>query len=418
MLGRFCAVALAAILALPTGTARAADADSVEVLHFWTSGGEAAALDILRKKLESEGVAWKDMPVAGGGGEAAMTVLRARVTAGNPPTAVQMQGYEIADWAVQGKLADLTDLAKKNGYDKVIPPAVQKFSTYQGKWVAVPVGIHSSSWVWASKKIFDQLHLAPPTDWNGLVAALDAIKKAGFVALAVGGQPWQESDLFDNLVLSTGGPDFYRKALYDLDPAALGGDQMKTVFERLKVLASYADPNNAGRDWNLATAMVITDKAGLQIMGDWAKGEFKNAGKTAGTDFLCFRFPGTAHDVIFNSDQFVMFNVGEQYRPAQLKLAAAVEDPAFQSGFNQVKGSVPARTDISDSGFDPCGRQGMKDIKAASDAGTLLGSMTHGHAAPTAVKQAMYDVITAAFTGQYDPARATAELVKAVAAAK
>ena len=424
MLGRLIVLALATALSLPAvsvsvgGSARAADANSVEVLHFWTSGGEAAALNILRKKLESEGIGWHDMPVAGGGGEAAMTVLRARVTAGDPPTAVQMQGFEITDWAVQGKLADLTELAKKEGYDKVIPPAVQKFSTYQGKWVAVPVGIHSSSWVWASKKLFDQLHLAPPTDWNGLVAALDAIKKAGYVALAVGGQPWQESDIFDNLVLSTGGPDFYRKALVELDPAALGGAQMKTVFERLKILASYADANNAGRDWNLATAMVITDKAGMQIMGDWAKGEFKNAKKKAGEDFLCFRFPGTAGDVIFNSDQFVMFNVGAQYRPAQLKLAAAVEDPVFQAGFNQVKGSVPARTDISDAGFDPCGQQGIKDIKAASAANTLLGSMTHGHAAPTAVKQAMYDVITAAFTGQYDPSRATAELVKAVAAAK
>src|SRR6185437_3565564 len=111
-------------------------------------------------------------------------------------------------------------------------------------------------------------------------------------------------------------------------------------------------------------------------------------------------------------------NVGEAARPAQLKLAAAVEDPDFQSGFNRIKGSVPARTDIPDTGFDPCGQQGIKDIKTAVANNTLLGSLTHGHAAPTAVKQAMYDVVTAAFTGQYDPQKATAELVKAVAAAK
>ena len=49
---------------------------SVEVLHWWTSGGEAAALDVLKKKLESQGITWKDMPVAGGGGEQAMTTLR------------------------------------------------------------------------------------------------------------------------------------------------------------------------------------------------------------------------------------------------------------------------------------------------------------------------------------------------------
>ena len=33
--------------------------------------------------------------------------------------------------------------------------------------------------------------------------------------------------------------------------------------------------------------MVINGEAGMQIMGDWAKGEFAVAGKNAGTDFVC-----------------------------------------------------------------------------------------------------------------------------------
>src|SRR5688572_8652806 len=78
----------AIVLTMLTGAARAEG--SVEVLHWWTSGGEAAALDVLKKDLESKGISWTDMPVAGGGGTEAMTVLRARVTAENPPTAVQM----------------------------------------------------------------------------------------------------------------------------------------------------------------------------------------------------------------------------------------------------------------------------------------------------------------------------------------
>ena len=59
-------------LAILGGAAQAAE---VEVLHWWTSGGEAAALDVLKKKLESQGVTWKDMPVAGGGG-ATTTIAR------------------------------------------------------------------------------------------------------------------------------------------------------------------------------------------------------------------------------------------------------------------------------------------------------------------------------------------------------
>src|SRR3954465_11203177 len=129
----------------------------VEVLHWWTSGGEAAALNVLKKDLESKGVTWADMPVAGGGGEQAMTALPTRVTAGNPPTAVQMLGFDITDWAKQGVYADLNDLAGKEGWDKVVPPALQKFSKYDGKWVAAPVNVHSTNWVWANKAIFDKL---------------------------------------------------------------------------------------------------------------------------------------------------------------------------------------------------------------------------------------------------------------------
>jgi len=44
-------------------------AEEVEVLHYWTSGGEAKSLIELKKILESKGVDWKDFAVAGGGGE-------------------------------------------------------------------------------------------------------------------------------------------------------------------------------------------------------------------------------------------------------------------------------------------------------------------------------------------------------------
>jgi len=102
---------------------------------------------------------------------------------------------------------------------------------------------------------------------------------------------------------------------------------------------------------------VISGKAGFQMMGDWAKGEFINAKKVPGTDFLCFRTPGTQGNVSFNSDQFVMFKVGADKADAQIKLASAIMEPGFQSAFNVVKGSVPARTDVPDTAFDACGNR-------------------------------------------------------------
>ena len=206
--------------------------------------------------------------------------------------------------------------------------------------------------------------------------------------------------------------------MIDTDPDALGSDTMKTVFDRMAKLRTYVDDNFSGRDWNLATAMVINKEAGVQFMGDWAKGEFLNAGKVPDTDFMCFRFPGTQDAVTFNSDQFVMFKVGEDRQDAQMKLASAVMSPSFQSAFNVVKGSVPARTDVSNDAFDACGKKGMAELAAANKKGTLFGSMAHGHSVPAGVKNAMYDVITAHFNGEYDSATAAEELVNAVASAQ
>lgn len=404
-------IAVAAVLASSASYARAGD---VEVLHWWTSGGEAAALNVLKEDLEKQGIGWKDMPVAGGGGTQAMTVLRARVTSGNAPTAVQMLGFDITDWAKEGALANLNDVASAEGWDDVVPEALQKFSKYDGQWVAAPVNVHSTNWVWANKALLDELGIAQPTTWDELVAAMQKVKDAGKIAVAHGGQAWQDATIFDAVVMATGGPGFYKKAFIDLDPDALGSDTMKEAFDRMAVIRSFVDDNFSGRDWNLASAMVINGEAAFQFMGDWAKGEFLNAGKKPGEDFLCFRFPGTQDQVTFNSDQFALFKQGDTPSEEQAALAKAIMSPTFQSAFNVVKGSVPARVDVPDTDFDACGKQGMKDLAAASASGNLFGSMAHGHANPASIKNAMYDVITAHFNGEYDSETAVAELVSAV----
>ncbi|WP_171022124.1 MULTISPECIES: ABC transporter substrate-binding protein [Cohaesibacter] len=406
----------AALVAIPLAVTPVFADENVEVLHWWTAGGEAAALNVLKENLEKQGVKWADMPVAGGSGVSAMTALRARVTAGNPPTAVQMMGFNIKDWSKQGVLGNLNDIAKAEGWDNVVPPALQEFSKYEGNWIAAPVNVHSTNWVWINKKLLDEVGGKAPTSWDELIAMLDALKAKGVTPLAHGGQAWQDGTIFDSVVLSLG-DDFYKAAMIDLDPEALGGAKMVEAFDRMAKLRSYVDDNFSGRDWNLATAMVIKGEAGMQVMGDWAKGEFLQSKLTPGEDFVCIRFPGTQGAVTFNSDQFAMFDMKEG-GTAQKKMASAVMDPGFQIAFNTVKGSVPARTDVPNDAFDDCGKKGMADLGDAAKNGRLFGSMAHGHAVPDGIKSAMFDVITAHFNGEFDSATAAEEMVDAVEAAK
>ena len=410
---------LGAIAAIAIGAAGAAlAAEQVEVIHWWTSGGEAAALKLLRDKLESEGVVWKDAAIAGGGGTQARTVLQARMAAGNPPTAMQMLGLVVQDWAQQGALGDLTPVAQKEGWDKLLPSAVQRIVKYEGHYVAAPINIHSTNWVWVNKALFDKVGGPEPTTWENFVTLANKFKSAGVIAIAQGGQAWQEATIFDGSVLSAGGPDFYKKAFIDLDENALNSPTMQKAFDQLRTIRGYADPSYSGRDWNLATAMGINGEAGMQIMGDWAKGEFVSAGKKAGVDFLCFRYPGTQGGVTFNSDAFGMMKVSKAEQDAQYKLASAVMDKGVQEAFNLKKGSAPARNDVPDTKFDACGKKAIADVKEASAHNALLGSMAHGHAASEAVKGAVYDVVTEFANSNESSADAAKKLADAVANAK
>lgn len=399
--------------------AHAQDVKEVEMLHWWTSGGEAAALNVLKEDLAKQGFAWKDVPVAGGGGDAAMTALKAMVAAGNYPTASQMLGYTVLDYAAAGVMGDLTEAAVKEGWDKSVPAALQKFSVYDGKWVAAPVNVHSVNWLWINKAVMDKIGGTEPKTFDDFIALLDKAKAAGVIPLALGGQNWQEATMFDSVVLSTGGPEFYKKAFNDLDEEQLKSDTMKKSFDNLAKLVTYVDPNFSGRDWNLATAMVIKGDALVQVMGDWAKGEFNAAKKTPGTDFLCYRFPGTDGSVVYNSDMFGMFDVPEDRKAAQVALATATLSKSFQSAFNVVKGSVPARTDVPDTDFDACGKKGIADLKAANEGGTLFGSLAQGYGAPPAVANAYKDVVSKFVHGQIKTSdEAVTQLVNAIEDAK
>ncbi|MBV8696785.1 MAG: carbohydrate ABC transporter substrate-binding protein, partial [Bradyrhizobium sp.] len=236
--------------------AHAADVKEVQMLHWWTSGGEAAALNVIKQYLAKEGYVWKDVPVAGGGGGAAMTTLKAMVAAGNPPMASQILGFYAIDYAEAGKLANVNQLADKEGWAKVVPTALQKFTTTNGDWDAVPINIHSVNWIWVNKAVMEKIGGTEPKNFDEFVALLDKAKAAGVIPLALGGQPWQEATMFDSVVASTGGDDFYKKAFIDLDESTLKSDTMKKSFENLAKLRNYTDKDYVGRDWNLATAMV------------------------------------------------------------------------------------------------------------------------------------------------------------------
>ncbi|GAB4398214.1 MAG: ABC transporter substrate-binding protein [Rhodoferax sp.] len=390
---KFSQVTMAVVMACAASTALAAE---VEVLHWWTSGGEAKSVAELKKIMQGKGHTWKDFAVAGGGGDNAMTVLKSRVVAGNPPAAAQIKGPAIQEWASEGVLANLDATAKAEQWDALLPKVVADVMKYKGNYVAAPVNVHRVNWMWANKAVLDKVGVkSVPKTWDEFFAAADKVKKAGLIAVAHGGQNWQDFTTFESVVLGVGGAKFYQDALVKLDPKALTSPTMSKALETFRKIKTYTDPAAPGRDWNLATAMVIQGKAAFQFMGDWAKGEFTAAGKLPGKDYVCVAAPGTAHAFTFNVDSFAMFKLKDAAaQKAQADLAAAIMGPEFQEVFNLNKGSIPVRLGMNMAKFDDCAKLSSKDFVETAKTGGLQPSVAHGMAVSPAAEGAIKDAVS------------------------
>ncbi|MCD9555289.1 carbohydrate ABC transporter substrate-binding protein [Photobacterium carnosum] len=395
-------------------------AGQVEVLHWWTSSGEAKSVKVLKHMMEQQGDSWKDFAVAGGGGESAMTVLKMRAVSGNPPTAAQLKGHDIQEWGRLGFLTSLDDVAQQEHWDNVLPPVVANIMKYNNHYVAVPINVHRVNWLWVNPTVFKAAGATVPTTLAEFFIAADKIKAAGFIALAHGGQPWQDATLFESIALAVLGSADYRKAFVDLNMTVINSVKMVDVFKQFKRMKAYIDPEAEGRHWNSATEMVINGQAAMQFMGDWAKGEFAQANKQAGKDYLCVPAPGTQHQFTFNIDSLAFFKLKGTAADnvAQHDLAKILLTPYFQRVFNLNKGSIPVRLDMDMSAFDQCALDSMKAFKQASLSGDLVPSFSQNLATTADVQSAIVDVVSEFFNQKNpDPELAPSRLARAIKSA-
>jgi glucose/mannose transport system substrate-binding protein len=399
---------------LTLGVSAAQAGESVEVLHWWTSGGESKAIGVLKDDMTKQGYTWKDFAVAGGAGAAAMTALKTQVISGNAPSAAQIKGPLIKEWADQDVLVNVDSVAKSEEWKKNLPPQIDKIMQVDGHYVAAPFSVHRVNWLYINKAALDKAGGKVPANWDEFFKLADKMKADGIMPIAMGGQPWQDFTVWEDVVLSQGA-DFYKKAIVDLDQKTLTSPQMVKVFDTVRKLTTYFDNARTGRDWNLATAMVINGKAGMQFMGDWAKGEFANAGKKAGTDYVCAPVPGTDKAYTFNVDSFVFFQQkgAKAATPGQLALAKTIMSPEFQKQFSLYKGSIPVRLGVDMSSYDACAKKSYADEQAAIKAGGYVPSLAHGMAQGDATAGAMSDVVTKFMNSNQSSQDAVAALAKA-----
>ncbi len=390
-------LALASIFALMQAplSSQAAGEKKLEVFSWWTSGGEAAALDALFStyKKQDPGVQIINATVAGGGGSAARPVLQTRLAGGNPPDTWQSHpGYELLGQYVEpGYCEEITELYKSDGWDKAFPKGLVDLMTKDGKVYAVLAGVHRGNCLWFNKKLLEKngVTIGDKIGFDEFFAACAKLKQAGIPALGVGDSGiWTSAQLFENTLLGVVGPQgwsdlFSGKMKWD-DP------QVKKAMDYFAKMQDYLNPDHSALSWDQAIGALMEGKVAFSSMGDWAQGEFVKANKKANEDYGWVSHPGTDGSFIVVADGFTLAK-GAPHKEATLAWLKSIGSKEAQEAFNPLKGSIPARTDVDKSKFDAYHQWSMNSFAS----GKLLPSCVHGEAAPAAFQQALNDAVTA-----------------------
>lgn len=337
---------------------------TVDVVHYWTSRSESAALDVYRQAWIEAGNRWANLPAENE--DALKRIVSNRIANGYPPAVMQWNvdegASELPDFGV---VHDIEPVAQQDRWRDLLPDFVLERISYQDKVYFAPSNIHAENWLWTSQKIFNELGLMTPETWDDIFAAADRIKAAGYQPIALGSAPWEIALVFHNIMYYTMGAEGYARVFHG-DAGAVLDPRMLDALGLLRRVSRYVEPPaaRAGMTWADATAMIGRGEAGMQLMGDWAKGELVSLGYAADRDFGCNLTPGTAIAYFTVIDAFAFpLTAREGETQAQQAFARMVLDPDNQLAFSRLKGSLPVRTDVAPEGLDRCGQLGLQRMQ-------------------------------------------------------
>ena len=361
--------AVAASLAAALMCTTAAHAAELEVTHWWTSGGESAAVAEFARLFNETGNTWVDSALAGSG-TGANPVIISRILGGNPMGATQMNtGRDAEELIKAGLMTDLSDIAKEEGWEEIYAdPKLLDACRYEGGLYCVPVNIHSWHWLWLSRPAFEKAGLEVPTNWNDYVAAFPKLREAGVIpfGLAAG---WPLNGIPGVLLAGVGGTDLFLKVNMEKDAEAVRGPEFRKVAEAFAAIRDAVDPNEVVPQFADVANQIIKGEAAGNIHGDWIQGEFSLAEAKPGEVYDCLPGLGLNDRIEGAGDAFYFPKLPEGTDPAVLEaqktLAKLLVSKEAQVAFNLKKGSMPIRTDVDMSTANDCMKKGLEILNGS-----------------------------------------------------
>ncbi|NIB99532.1 ABC transporter substrate-binding protein [Halobacterium sp. R2-5] len=340
------------------GTTSSSDGQELEIVHWWTAGGEEQALNALVEGFEEEypEVTVNNNPAPGGAGSALDTEIQSRILNENPPSTFQIwPGKALNTYTESEVLEDIGDSVWDEEMRDAYLDGVKQMSQPAGDYVAVPLNIHRLNNLFYNVSVLEDAGV-DPASIDSPSAVLEAMQtidsETDATPMAHQTQaPWSTLQLWESVLIGVAGVDTYN----DVIDGNVSANE-DAVRESLQLVADYSEYFNddAGSvAWDQANNGVIQGNAAFLHQGDWAAGQYQAAEDFEyESDWDYVPFPGTEGVYHVVTDSFVMptSNPSPEATEKWLSYCGSVDG---QERFNPVKGSIPPRTDVPNDEFGP-----------------------------------------------------------------
>ena len=395
-------------------TSATVSTNRLEVVSWWTSKSESAALNDLFAafRKSNPGVRAINGAVAGGAGSNAIVELAKRLQRNDPPDVWQtFAGKSVQGYASRGVVRSVASIFARERLDATMNPTILKALMRDGRPYGVPTGAHRSNVLWFNVKLLKRARVAPPTRGytvNVFIRDLRKIAASGSTPLCLGAKDrFTTVELFENTLLSSIGTRGWQHMVNNgLDWRS---KPVRTALNDFGAMLRYADPEASRLTWDQATKQLAAGRCAFESMNDSAYGELIADGARQGTEFDSAPFPGTSASFLAVVDVFVAATKAKNAKNA-LAFLSGIDDPATQLAFSRAKGSIPVVHDVDVSSLPAYQRASSKAFWTSP----VLLSIAHGEGLSPDFEEAFYDAVST-YVRTRDPGAFADDLYKWVA---
>ncbi|MCT9929045.1 ABC transporter substrate-binding protein [Planotetraspora sp. A-T 1434] len=287
--------------------AKPLDGVKIEVAAKWT-GDEQANFEKVLKAFQAKTGATVTYASTG---EDTGAYLGPRIQGGNPPdVAILPQPGLVQQYADQNALKPLSAEVQAQ-IDQNYTPYWKELGSAKGQVYGVLVKAAHKSLIWYRQGAFDDAGAQPATTWDDLVSktaqTLSDSGTAPFALCAASG--WTLTDLFENVYLSTAGPDNYDKlSKHEIpwtDPSvATALEKMAQIFGKKEFLLGGSSGALQTDFPTCVTQVYGQKKAAMVIEADFVAASVGQSGAKIGEDAKIMPFPkvGDTAPVVLGGD--------------------------------------------------------------------------------------------------------------------